>query len=188
YFYFKLDETIVSYTDSIINTTKFRNTGSTDQQGIEWNSTIYLVNDPYKSLSQVKLQTSYTYHHFRFKNYVKEGEDFSGNELTGVAPHIFVTTLDVYTSPGFYANLTYNFTDEIPLNDANTVYAPDYHLFDLKLGWEKQLDGTRLNLYGGINNLFDQKYSLGNDLNAFGQRYFQPSPDRNYYLGLKVEI
>ncbi|MGK7393733.1 MAG: TonB-dependent receptor, partial [Candidatus Cyclobacteriaceae bacterium M3_2C_046] len=46
YFYFKLDETIVSYTDSIINTTKFRNTGSTDQQGIEWNSTIYLVNDP----------------------------------------------------------------------------------------------------------------------------------------------
>ncbi len=39
--------------------------------------------------------------------------------------------------------------------------------------------GLIVDIYGGINNMFDEKYSLGNDLNAFGGRFFQPSPERN---------
>ena len=39
-----------------------------------------------------------------------------------------------------------------------------------------------------IDNLFDEKYSLGNDLNAFGQRYYNPSPERNYFGGIKIRF
>jgi iron complex outermembrane receptor protein len=33
--------------------------------------------------------------------------------------------------------------------------------------------------------LLDEKYSLGNDLNAFGGRYFNAAPERNYFGGVK---
>jgi iron complex outermembrane receptor protein len=43
-----------------------------------------------------------------------------------------------------------------------------------------------VDLYAGVENAGDRRYSLGNDLNAFGGRYFQPAPGRNYYGGAQV--
>jgi iron complex outermembrane receptor protein len=40
----------------------------------------------------------------------------------------------------------------------------------------------------GVNNVFDQDYSLGNDLNAANNRYFNPAAKRNYSLGLGVKL
>lgn len=186
-FDFALNETIVSFTDSA-GVTRFRNTGATSQKGIELSTMYYLINQPSQFLSTVRLQSSYTYHHFRFENYIKEGEDYSGNQLTGVAPHILVSSVDIATKAGIYGAISHNFTDKIPLNDANTVYSDAYHLIDLKLGWEQQFGGVDIDLSAGINNLMNNIYSLGNDLNPFGGRYFQPSPDRNYYFGIKAEF
>jgi iron complex outermembrane receptor protein len=31
-------------------------------------------------------------------------------------------------------------------------------------------------------------YSLGNDINAFGRRYYNPAPERNYFAGLRVSF
>jgi iron complex outermembrane receptor protein len=45
-----------------------------------------------------------------------------------------------------------------------------------------------LEVYFGADNLLNQKYSLGNDLNAVGNRYYNPSPLRNYYAGLGVSL
>ncbi|MDQ3536981.1 MAG: TonB-dependent receptor, partial [Bacteroidota bacterium] len=41
--------------------------------------------------------------------------------------------------------------------------------------------------YVGVDNLLNEEYSLGNDLNAFGGRFYQPSPERNYFAGLRVK-
>ncbi|WP_162276476.1 TonB-dependent receptor [Hymenobacter coccineus] len=43
-----------------------------------------------------------------------------------------------------------------------------------------------VNLFAGLDNAFDRRYSLGNDLNAFGNRFFQPAPGRSYYGGAQV--
>ena len=48
--------------------------------------------------------------------------------------------------------------------------------------------GTNFELFLGVENLLDVTYSLGNDLNAFGRRYFQPAPGINYYFGLKLKL
>jgi iron complex outermembrane receptor protein len=40
----------------------------------------------------------------------------------------------------------------------------------------------------GADNLLNKTYSLGNDLNAFGGRFFNPAPKRNYFLGAKIEL
>jgi iron complex outermembrane receptor protein len=47
---------------------------------------------------------------------------------------------------------------------------------------------TRLAVYAGIGNLLNEKYSLGNDLNAIGNRYYNAAAPRNYYVGLKVTL
>ncbi|WKN42686.1 TonB-dependent receptor family protein [Tunicatimonas pelagia] len=185
-FYFQLSETIVQRQSEEI-TVLFSNAGSTDQAGFELAATWFAIQAPQQTISSLEVQTAYTHHNFAFNEYQKEGEDFSGNDLTGVAPNVWVTTLRLQTRPGFYANLTYNFTDEIPLNDANTVFADAYHLVQGRLGYRKELNsGWQLELFTGADNLLNQKYSLGNDINAFGRRYYQPAATRNYYAGLKI--
>jgi iron complex outermembrane receptor protein len=45
-----------------------------------------------------------------------------------------------------------------------------------------------LDFFAGIDNLLNQKYSLGNDLNAVGGRYFNAAPGRNYFAGVRINF
>jgi len=185
-FYFQLDETITSFTNEQ-GVVLFRNAGATDQKGIEAQLDYALVRKQSGIVQELKLSHAYTGHFFQFKDYQQNDNDFSGNDLTGVSPHTLINQLDLRAKAGFYLNLTHQWVDQIPLNDANTVFQDPYHLMNARLGWRNTL-GVKwdLEIYGGIDNLLDESYSLGNDLNAFGGRYYQPAPMRNYYGGLKV--
>ncbi|GHA63019.1 TonB-dependent receptor domain-containing protein [Pontibacter akesuensis] len=186
-FYFNLNETIVSRQD-VSSVAVFRNVGSTDQKGLETSIGYTLLDEPTQPLSLLKVWGSYTYSHFRFKEYQQNETDYSGNDLTGVAPHAATAGIDLTTRFGLYFNLTANYVDEIPLNDENTVYADSYLVAGARLGLKRQLGAHfGLEVFGGVDNLTDEKYSLGNDLNAFGGRYFQAAPDRNYYTGLSLK-
>ena len=185
-FLFRLDETIVQQ-QSERGTTLFTNTGSTNQRGLEASTTWFAIENPTGWMNQLQFRAAYTYHYFTFNNYVKEGEDFSGNRLTGVAPHIIVVSWQAAAHFGLFFNGSYNHTSRIPLNDANSVYADGYHLVQAKLGYRGRLaDRMDFQVFLGIDNALNQTYSLGNDLNAFGARYFQPSATRNYYGGIKL--
>ena len=122
---FKLDETIVIQRTSD-GAEYFINAGKTSQRGLEakvsW--TPALTSG---FITDFVLWSSYTYNHYRFEDYETDGNDFSGNRLTGVAPTIVVGGLDM-TMKKIYMNITANYTDAIPLNDANTEYASEYFL------------------------------------------------------------
>jgi iron complex outermembrane receptor protein len=45
-----------------------------------------------------------------------------------------------------------------------------------------------LKLFIGGDNLLNEKYSLGNDINGFGGRYYNAAPGRNYYAGIVVNF
>jgi len=186
-FYFRLKESIVSRQD-VSSVAVFRNVGATSQVGLETSLSYTLLNDPALPISLLKVWGSYTYSHFRFKDYQKDDTDLSGNKLTGVAPNTATLALDAATKPGLYLNLTASYSDEIPLTDENTVFADSYLVVGARTGWRKQLaKQLALEIFGGVDNLTNQKYSLGNDLNAFGGRYYQPAPNRNYYGGLSLK-
>lgn len=146
-------------------------------------------------LNLLEIQSSYTFHNFKYDNYVKEGDDFSDNRLPGVAPHTLFTSLSAETNIGLYGQLSYNYTDEIPLTDGNTVYSDPYHLMKGKFGF-KQILGEKfdLDIYAGVDNLLDQQYSLGYDINPFipngvderNGRFYQPAPGINWFGGIKV--
>ena len=47
--------------------------------------------------------------------------------------------------------------------------------------------GYGLDVFAGVDNLLDLTYSLGNDINAFGGRYYNAAPKRNFYAGLSFQ-
>jgi iron complex outermembrane receptor protein len=115
--------------------------------------------------------------------------DYSGNRLTGVPRQVAVSSLQFRLPQSVYVFVQHNYTARLPVNDANTVYAGSYHLLQAKAGWQVPWHyRTRLNIYAGADNLLNQKYSLGNDLNAVGNRYYNPAPLRNFYVGVNVRI
>ncbi|WP_423149171.1 TonB-dependent receptor [Rubrolithibacter danxiaensis] len=165
----------------------FVNAGGTKQTGIETQLMSWII--PLKTsgiFRGVQLNSGYTYSHFKFSNYQNASDDYSGNWLTGVPKHVWVNSLDIRLPADLSLFIQHNFTAGIPLNDANTEFSKQYNLFQLKGSWDKIVKGRAFQLFAGVDNIFDIKYSLGNDLNAFGKRYYNPSAPRNYYAGIKA--
>lgn len=182
-FYFQLDESIVQQ-QSERGTVLFENAGNTNQYGLELSSKWSPVYRNNGLIRDLNMQFSYTFNHFRFGDYNREGMDFSENELTGVAPHTAAGILQLIMNTGFYSTLSINFTDQIPLNDANSVYSEEYFLVQGKIGYRYGFnDALHVDIFAGVDNLLNEKYSLGNDLNAFGGRYYQPAAPRNWFGG-----
>jgi len=186
---FKLDQTIVIKRDET-GADYFVNAGATDQQGIElgfnWNS--YFGNHYLNPLIRnFRIYGSVAINNYHFSSYVTDGNDFSGNRLTGVAPTTIVFGGDLFFKKNLYLNLTTNYSERLPLNDANTAYASDYFLVGTRIGYT--LSGKLpLEFFAGVDNLLDQRYSLGNDLNAFGGRYFNAAAGRNYFGGVLLRL
>jgi iron complex outermembrane recepter protein len=166
----------------------FVNAGSTKQQGVEVWLKGYLIRNDHSFVSALALSNSFSYQPYTFDQYVSGTNNYSGNKLTGVPKNINVSTLDVHTNKGYYATLSLNVTGKIPLNDANSIYADNYQLMQMKVGYQKQFNKIKLNFFGGVDNLLNQNYSLGNDLNAAGNRYFNPAGKRNFWVGANFEL
>lgn len=182
---FDLKETIVIQRTED-NADYFINAGGTRQRGAEAAATWAPRLSRNGVITAVALQASYTLNHFFFKNYINDDRDYSGNRLTGVAPNVAVLSADVEVMTRLYANITANYTDHIPLKDDNTEYAPEYYLLGARVGY-KVPTASRfpLEVFAGVDNLFDRRYSLGNDLNAAGGRYFNAAAGRNFYFGAR---
>jgi iron complex outermembrane receptor protein len=168
----------------------FLNAGGTKQQGIELETAIWIIQNKNNGFfSGLQLRSNYTYSHFRFDNFISGNTTYSGNKLTGVPNHILINSLEFQFKKGLYLFTQHNYTSSIPLNDANTVFAKNYNLIEAKLGVRSlKLGKTDLDVFAGINNLLNEKYSLGNDLNAANNRYFNAAAGINFYSGIAVKL
>jgi len=182
-FYYELKKAIVSRSD-VNGAQYFVNSGGTKQPGLETKLTYQLLQKRLHGfLRAVELKNSFTYYVFSFDQYKIGTVDYSGNRLTGVPRTTVVTSMYVELPKGLYVYVQYNHTSRISLNDANTAFASSYHLVQAKFGWNFTVKQNTMGLYIGVDNLLNQQYSLGNDLNAFGGRYYNAAPRRNFYFG-----
>ncbi|MDF2454155.1 MAG: TonB-dependent receptor [Cytophagaceae bacterium] len=187
FFYFQLDQAIVRRVNAS-GADYFVNAGSTNQKGIEVQLTVQLIprNDIHV-VRGLQLRNGFTYYDFRFANYQIATENYSDNKLTGVPPATVVTGIELQLPKQFYFFAQHYYTGRIPLNDGNSMYANDYHLLQFKAGTKFSLrQSMTLELFAGVDNVLNSKYSLGNDLNALGGRYYNAAPLRNYYGGVKA--
>ena len=188
-FYYRLSNAIVRRLNPD-ETEYYINAGGTNQPGIELYFTDWLIRQNNTDFIRgLKFNESVTLNRFKFVDYHDATTNYSGNQLTGVPGQVFVTSVQVKFPGHFYVFAEHNYTARIPLNDGNTVFADHYHLIEAKAGWDYLISHkTRLGIYAGVDNVFNEKYSLGDDLNAIGNRYYNASAPRNYYIGLKMTL
>jgi len=187
-FRFDLKDAIVRRTNAA-GAEYFVNAGGTVQKGLEVFFEAFLVNRQKGIVKQLRAWNSSTLYDFKFSDYKVNNTDHSGNRLTGVPSKVVVTGVDLVFPRGIYLNLTMNYTADLPLNDANDEYAPAYRLWQTRVGWKKNWKGGQdTELFAGVDNVADELYSLGNDINAFGRRFYNPAPGRNYFMGLRVSF
>jgi iron complex outermembrane receptor protein len=188
---FLLKRTIVVRHDTTLagDPEYFINAGKTKQHGIEATLRWTAISNNSAICQGLKLWVTYTYNDYRFVNYTQDVNDLSGKKLTGVPPTIFNAGLDVNLFRTFYLNVTTNYVDHIPLNDANTDYSNEYFLLGARAGYKTPVNNHQgAEIFVGIDNALDKRYSLGNDLNAAAGRYFNAAAPRNYYVGVKFDL
>jgi iron complex outermembrane recepter protein len=187
-FFFDLKNTIVQRID-INGVYYYVNAGSAKQKGVESYASYRFIDAPHHFINSAKVFTSYALHDFHYGSFKQVNADFSKNKLPGAAPNVVVAGLDITSMSGCYLNVTYNYTDEIALNDANSAYASSYNLLGARLGYKKEFKKKfSAEIFAGADNLFDTKYSLGNDINAAAGRYYNVAAGRNYYAGISFRF
>lgn len=184
---FHLQNAIVSR-KTADNSDSFVNAGKTNQTGAELWIKALLYHKQNTFLSSLSIANSFSYQPYHFTSYFIDTNNYSGNRLTGVPRTINVTTIEAASRIGFYVNIIFNTVSSISLNDASTAYAKPYHLLQSKIGFQHRLGHLNANIFLGGDNLLNETYSLGNDINAAGKRYYNPAPKRNYYAGLSLGI
>ena len=183
-FMFSLKNTIVQRRDSA-GGDYYINAGATEQHGIETYAG-YSLFDGIKNQGLIWL--SHTWHDFHYKDFKQLNVDFSGNQMPATAPHTISSGFNLQLRSGLAGTVTYYYSDKIPLNDANSEFADAFHLVGVKFGFQKLLkEKWGFKLMAGADNLLDQKYSLGNDINAAGGRYYNAAPRRNYFVSVMVQ-
>jgi iron complex outermembrane receptor protein len=186
-FYFALNDALVQRRDAS-GGDFFINSGLVRQKGLEAAVDYYCRPAIRRATDHFNLQAAYSLNHFRYGSFIKGTEDFSGKTIPSVPSNTFSVLADLVFRNGLYSNATYYASSSIFLNDANTVSAPAYHLLGFRAGWKKIIQKKiKLNFYTGVQNLLDEKYSLGNDINAAGGRYYNAAPRRNYYAGISFQ-
>lgn len=187
YFDFRLKNAIVRRQNEA-GQEYFVNQGGTVQKGVEvlLESRSFNFKNPF--FSRFRFRFSGSFYNFRFDNYQQDDDDFSGNDLTGVPS----TTINSLLNFTFFKKLSVDYshfyTSKIPLNDANSVWSESSFIGNLQLRFPVQFEKAVLNAYFQIQNLYNTEYVAGFDINAFGNRYYNPAAGRNFIFGVKAEF
>lgn len=186
-YFFTLQNAIVRRTNST-GAEYFVNAGRTRQNGLEALLKYKLIDAGSRFITRWQVWSSYSYQPYRFTDYRQGSTDYTGNALTGVPRQIWVTGMDIEMQKRWYVNASFNVTGALPLTDANDVYADGYQLAQLKWGYRTKQQAKQWDFFAGIDNLLNQRYSLGNDINALGKRYYNPAPGRNLFAGIRYRF
>jgi len=187
FYSFQLKNAIVRRVD-LNGNEYFVNAGATKQNGLEAMIKYILVKDSKERKYNIDFTNSFSYQPYQFTNYQQGNSVFDGNPITGVPKYIWVSSLNFVHKKGWTFNINANLTSKISLSDAATVYTEGYELVQAKLSKQLKWKQQFFQLFAGVDNLFNQTYSLGNDINAVGNRYFNPAPLRNGYMGIRINL
>jgi iron complex outermembrane receptor protein len=166
----------------------FVNSGATVQKGLEVlleSKSFNLKNDIF---NYFKFRFSGSFYQFTFEDYRQNDNDFSGNDLTGVPQTTINSLINFILFKKLSVDYSHFYTSKIPLNDANSVWSDSSLVGNIQFRFPFELDRTRLNIFLQIQNLYNEDYVSGFDINAFGNRYYNPAAKRNFVFGVKVDF
>ena len=160
----KLTPRSVADTGGTILYTYSVNTGSQEHYGAEvsLNWTIYQSEAGF--LRRLQAFANYAWSNFTYVDVtanagIEGAADYSGNAVMGVAPHQLNAGFNLDLKGGFYANITYQYLDQVPVTFDNRHYAPSFSLLDARAGYRSQWgDHWIADIFVGGNNLTGSLY------------------------------
>ena len=159
----------------------FRNAGSARHRGIETQLTLHPA--PWATFV-----SSYTYGDYTFRDFQTEDGSFDGNRIPGVPEHHLYTSGQITSSRGLWVALDNRTASGMFADDANEAEVDGWSIFDVRVGWDGTVGGWSIEPFGGIRNLFNERYIESAVVNAGFGRFFEPAPPRNAYVGLGIGI
>ncbi|WP_223551710.1 TonB-dependent receptor domain-containing protein [Aestuariivivens sp. NBU2969] len=162
------------------------NAGKTRHNGLELD-----LNYNWLQTKTLKMTSfiSYSLNNYKFKVFIDDNNDFSGNDLTGVPSNVLNAGLDINFNLGLYGHITHQHVGSMPITDSNSLYSNSYNLTHLKMGYLLSINKSlKVNVFMGINNIFDTHYASQILINATGfngsaPRYYYPGNPTNYFTG-----
>ena len=119
-----------------------------------------------------------------------------GNELEAVFIEFRILPYTIFVIKNAILKLGYKWSHTIVCGNNNYEFYNNFkEEYDLnikivRLNINNNLPEKRkfkINPYLGVNNLFNTDYSDNIRINAFGGRFYEPAPKRNFYLGISLK-
>lgn len=162
--------------------TFYRNSGRSRRQGIESKLSFDLGHD-------LSATAAYTVANYEYRQYVDDdGHDYAGNRLPGIPEQTAFGELKWQRDNVGYAALDVQWAGSIYADDANQVRVAPHTVVNTRIGKAIPAGKHDLNVYLGVDNLFDDDYFDNIRINSYGGRYFEPAPGRTLYAGLSIRL
>ena len=163
----------------------YRNAGSTRHRGVELSTDLSI-------LPAVSVHAVWTYADYRYRSYsFTTGtvvHTLDGRALPGIPQHWL--NLMVRAQPaafrGAWAEVQQSYSSGYFVSDTLNTRAAPWWATNVRVGWEGKAGNTRLAPFLGINNAFNHLYVSSVVINAARDRFYEPAPGRNVYVGLSV--
>ena len=158
----------------------YRNSGSSARTGIEIS---------YKrTWKNFTLNRSLSYAKYVFDNYIKRGNDLSGNDIPGIPSKMSNVELNYNNKKGWQFQFNYNNVGKFYAEDENKIKIDSYTIYNIQSSKTFYNSWGEILISGGIKNIFNNDYYDNIRINAFGGRYYEAAPGRNFFTSLTIKL
>ena len=166
--------------------TTFKNAPQTRREGIEFSVESYLGAGFEAYLAYTWLDAQFT---LPFTSGTPAVTVPAGNKLPGVPAYtLFGELIWRHAATGFHAGLELRASGKVYVNDVNSGFADPYTIGNLRAGFEQRGKTWRLTEFVRVDNVTDRQY-IGSVIVADSNgRFYEPSPGRNYLLGISARL
>jgi len=155
----------------------YQNVGSTSRYGLELNSQL--------SFKGGKINLSYTLSKNKFEDFIIDNNNLADNLIPGIPSQMLDLDLIFKLSRGRSLIISNRLIGERYADNANETLISSYNLLNIK--YSKEIF-KKSEIFLGVNNAFNQEYFDNIRINAFGKRYYEPAPKRNFYFGINLSF
>jgi iron complex outermembrane receptor protein len=89
-------------------------------------------------------------------------------------------------SLGFSTAIEGRYNRKVYVDDANTDVAPAYTIFNVRAGFQQNVNNWRFSEYLRVENVFDKDYIGSIRVNDSNLRFYEPAAGRNYMVGVSA--
>jgi iron complex outermembrane receptor protein len=177
---FKTDtenELVLAKTDTF-NRAIYTNTNKTGRSGVEMSVDSQLRNN-------FGLYGAYTLLDAKFDS--SSANIKAGNVIPGTyRTQIYGEASWKAPSLGFSTAIEGRYNSKVYVNDGNTESAPAYTIFNVRAGFQQNVNNWRFSEYLRVENVFDKDYIGSTRVNDGNSRFYEPAAGRNYMVGVSA--